>query len=114
MNERPIYLPRFYRFFPEAEAATDFLIGEGGDPAEELAHPCKVTIAGTHDILDCIIEGWMDQFEDPDAEDLDLSDEAREAIARAQELVEREAPTVWIPVTNERVVLSADLGERKS
>lgn len=104
-EDRPIYLTKWYRFFPDIDSAVDFVYDEGLDPTTVEAHPCSIGQAHTPDLSEFIIESWGEQYEDWDLAG-DLSHEAADLCDRLQKLLEAQAPTMWTPLS-ERIELPA-------
>lgn len=101
----PVYLTKWYRFFPDIDSAVDFAYDEGEAPETVEAHPCSVGQAHTPDLSEFIIESWGEQYEDWDMAG-DLSTEAAELCDRLQKLLDAQAPTMWKPLP-ERIRLPA-------
>lgn len=103
----PVMIADTYRFYIDAQAAAEAVYDDGGDPATTMAHPCTVGNAYTPDLAEYITEAWGEQYEDPDAIDLQLTKEAAEAVANAQRLVQECAPVCWTPREREVFALPA-------
>lgn len=101
----PVYVPKFNKFFETASEASFWLWDDGHEPTVIAAHPCTVGKASTPDLHQHVQEVWGEDFEDPDAVDLDFSKETAELLAEVQRRLEAEAPTVWTPRTKETVAL---------
>lgn len=91
------------RFYETADAASEAIWDDGGDPTKVIAYPCTVGTADTPLIQELIEEHWYCQFEDPDM--IEMSKELAAACAEFQKLLEAEAPIMWSARTKERVAL---------
>lgn len=93
------------RFYECADAASEAIWDDGGDPTKVVAYPCTVGTADTPLIQELVEEHWYCQFEDPDM--ISMSKGLAEACTEFQKLLEAEAPIMWSARTKERIELPA-------
>lgn len=105
-HDGPVFVDDWDEYFEDQWTALDRCHDDGIDPATVLVHPCIVRKAPVPDLAEAVTDTWAEQYDDPDAYDIDLSAEAAAALAEAVALIERDAPTVWVPYTGERIDLS--------
>lgn len=107
-HDGPVYVDDWGEFFDDAEAALDRCHDDDIDPATLLAYPCMVRKAPVPDLADAVSDLWAEQFDDPDPNDVELSERAAQAVAEVTALLEMEAPSMWVPDWGKRVDLGHD------
>lgn len=100
----PVYHAGSDQYYGSLQDAIDVLVDDGEDLDAAVLHPCDVRQVHTPDLEEHVIETWGEEF-DNDGYEVELSKEASEACKALQEMLQRQAPSVWYARTNERLSL---------
>lgn len=104
----PVYVPSLSPYFFDcAESAADAAWDDGLDPTTVEAHPCSVGQAPVPYLIDIVEEAWAEQYDDPDAYDVQIPEPLRSELDDLYQQLTEASPTVWTPRTRERVTLPA-------